>query len=324
MDGSVISSMTFEEFLAHYGVKGMRWGVRRSEAQLAEARGQKTHKKAQKQAKRELKEDLKWASKAASTKGKVKAYNAMAKRMNEGALDEVNKKWEGKAPLFSDDPAVRRAYTDEVSKRASQVIQEEAKKIFGDSPNGRLGVKFTYDVDTGIHAVVTTKDELEHMEPGEFSVKVKDGLIVKVGSLELSHSEMNAWAADDIEGFLAHYGVKGMRWGVRRTEAQLRRARQELDSAVKAYNKSPKRKKNIKRLTDAELNERIARAEKERKLGELEKSEGQKIAEDILRGAGSKSLKAIGTGVGVYAGKKIVESLLGKEAASQIPKVKKG
>jgi hypothetical protein len=30
---------TLSDFLAHYGVKGMKWGVRRSESQLARSRG---------------------------------------------------------------------------------------------------------------------------------------------------------------------------------------------------------------------------------------------------------------------------------------------
>jgi hypothetical protein len=130
-------------------------------------------------------------------------------------------------------------------------------------------------------------------------------------------------ASMDEGDFLEHYGIKGMRWGVRRSEAQLRKARAELDKAVKDYQKSPKRKKNIKKLSDAELNERIKRLENERKLGDLQKSEGEKMAADVLKGIGSKTLKTVGTGVAVYAGKQIVNQLLGEKAASFVPKPKK-
>lgn len=33
------TELTYENYLKHYGVKGMKWGVRRSEEQLAAARG---------------------------------------------------------------------------------------------------------------------------------------------------------------------------------------------------------------------------------------------------------------------------------------------
>lgn len=51
-----MSSSTFEdngrEYLEHYGVKGMRWGVRRSEAERAAARKGRQEKKAAKKADR--------------------------------------------------------------------------------------------------------------------------------------------------------------------------------------------------------------------------------------------------------------------------------
>jgi hypothetical protein len=194
--------------------------------------------------------------------------------------------------------------------------------------------------------------------------------------------------------FLAHYGVKGMRWGVRRSEKQLARARAERSGKVpiqksnqflnlpeeerkalgtelrkisdkkaneqfrkdlrdpksrvsralqeqtgrkgsavdivraetkasKKAAKTRKKKDTIRKLSDGELQARIKRLESERKLGELEKSEGQKIAEDILKGAGSKAGKAVVAGAAVYGAKLAAEMIVGKDLASNIPKIKK-
>lgn len=38
-----MSNQYYDPYLAHYGIKGMRWGARRSEAQLSRARGKKTN-----------------------------------------------------------------------------------------------------------------------------------------------------------------------------------------------------------------------------------------------------------------------------------------
>jgi hypothetical protein len=39
---------SLDDILEHYGIKGMRWGVRRTDAQLARARGEKKSKKLKK------------------------------------------------------------------------------------------------------------------------------------------------------------------------------------------------------------------------------------------------------------------------------------
>ena len=76
---------------------------------------------------------------------------------------------------------------------------------------------------------------------------------------------------------LTHWGIKGMKWGVRRyqnkdgglTPAGRKRYSQKTDSP-------PERgtiKKNPKRMTETELKDRIARLELEKKVKDLEKGE---------------------------------------------------
>lgn len=110
---------------------------------------------------------------------------------------------------------------------------------------------------------------------------------------------------------LYHYGVKDMKWGIRRTAAQLghvvkkgyKKAQSAVDTvrtkraAKKAEEVARKRAKitSPKKLTTEELESRIKRLKLEKEYSDLEKqtaqiSLGQKIAKEILE----SSVKNIG------------------------------
>lgn len=111
---------------------------------------------------------------------------------------------------------------------------------------------------------------------------------------------------------LAHYGVLGMKWGVRRTPAQLARAsgrpikettKKEQKSAAsgKAASSSPA-KKSLSDLSDDELRERISRLELEKRYKDLEKADakpkstrGRDFCVNVLETIGKNTLTNIGT-----------------------------
>ena len=128
---------------------------------------------------------------------------------------------------------------------------------------------------------------------------------------------------------LIHYGVKGMKWGVRRTPAQLGHRRKPKKIA-KRSRKSPESekkksapKKSVHELSDEELRQAIGRLEMEKRYKELERSanpqknnDGKKFVENILR----KSGENIATQFTTYA----MGTLVNKIAGSEIVNPKKG
>mgnify|MGYP003572209041 CR=1 FL=1 len=92
-----------------------------------------------------------------------------------------------------------------------------------------------------------------------------------------------------VDEYLSHYGVKGMRWGVRKRSP--RRVLQE------AREKRPGG--DAKKLTDAELGERIKRLEAEKRYKDLSArtvSRGEKIAVDIMTQVGTQTAVKVGNG----------------------------
>ncbi len=111
---------------------------------------------------------------------------------------------------------------------------------------------------------------------------------------------------------LAHYGVLGMKWGVRRTPEQLARAsgrsvketvekeKGRADSE-KSASSSPG-KKSLSDLSDDELRDRISRLELEKRYKDLEKADakpkstrGRDFCVNVLETIGKNTLTNIGT-----------------------------
>lgn len=134
---------------------------------------------------------------------------------------------------------------------------------------------------------------------------------------------------------LYHYGVLGMKWGVRRTPEQLghiierkrkdhataklakKQARADRKERIRSLKESKARQRDarynratVKKLTDAEIRSRIERLNLEKEYRNLSKtniSKGREIAARVLESSGTKILTTVTTGVGLYAIKTAME-----------------
>lgn len=122
---------------------------------------------------------------------------------------------------------------------------------------------------------------------------------------------------------LVHYGIKGMRWGIRRTEAQLARARGKKtdgDASVREKRKADLSKRRT--LSTEEIKSKIERLKLEQEFKRLTQEDiapGKKMANDILRSAGNKVLSGAVAGAAAYAVKVAMTKKFDiKEAAGYI------
>ena len=98
---------------------------------------------------------------------------------------------------------------------------------------------------------------------------------------------------DNVEDFLEHYGVKGMKWGVRK----------KTQKEQREIAKRKKISKNRRTLSDADIKAYINRLESERKLKSLIEEDltpGRKVAKKLMSEGGQKVVKTVATGAVLY------------------------
>lgn len=125
--------------------------------------------------------------------------------------------------------------------------------------------------------------------------------------------------------YLAHHGILGMKWGVRRSESQLARARGHSTNSSDNKNEVSARKtavKNRRTMSDAELKKRIERLKLEREFKNLTEDDvapGKKYVSEILATSGKKALTMAAAGAMTYAVKTAMTKEFNiKEAAQYI------
>ena len=189
-----LADLVTDEFLEHFGVKGMKWGVRRAE-------------------KRTARSDRKFAKAGASNRVWLKTYNQAASRMNSEHIERINNDPRFKDKDFTKDTPLRRKYYGEMHKAFINEL-EKAASDQGTSKSGNL--KYTIlEGHDGDWRVVTK--EVKHMDGEPMVVHLTFDSTGHITGIEIPGNSMTQ--AEEIDEFLAHFGVKGMRWGVRRSRS---------------------------------------------------------------------------------------------------------
>lgn len=196
-------SVDVEDFLEHYGVKGMRWGVRRAKA---------------KKELRTIRQDKLYASRRTQTALWVGIHNQAADLANKHDVGRINSKKEYKGKNFNDpkNAALKEKYYKEHQNAFLKRVEEVGKKI---EPNASGTQTYAVMIGNDGSWGVTLSDIVKHADDDEiiFTVKVNYDSMGRI--ISLLPSERAIEMSDLTEEFLSHYGVKGMRWGVRKDRA---------------------------------------------------------------------------------------------------------
>lgn len=160
-------------------------------------------------------------------------------------------------------------------------------------------------------------DKKEAMPDGSFPIRNRSDLknAIKAFGRSKNPEKTKAWIkrrakeldAEDLlpeswkeemehSDYILHYGVLGMKWGVRKQRSKSNRSRRkarkkQISNKEDSDNKSSN---NIKKMTDAELKRKINRLQLEKQYKDLSRqtmSDGKRIVNDILK----NSARNVGT-----------------------------
>lgn len=209
-------SEALDEFFAHFGTKGMKWGVRKDligATDLGPSGGGGVLAKPG--TKPPTNEEVRRAGMGTSYVRSAMMDKTTGVGRPGGELQKLNAKHAGKDIVGNAEH--KRAYKEEMSAVLTKFAQANAPKgadarvfVGENSVLLVMGDKDTIDQ--------FAKDALTHADSGLDKIEIK---IVRDENGFIIGFEEDLEQADILNDFLEHHGIKGMRWGVRRTDKQL-------------------------------------------------------------------------------------------------------
>lgn len=134
-----------EDFLAHYGVKGMKWGVRRSQTQLDRAANRTTSRKQERRNASVEKQTAKMKKKAASYKMKRGSREELLKErekvQNKLSSMDPDKMYNSMGRMGAANPR-KAGYTDSSGKTAFQNLTAREKHNINQQSRKKLATKY--------------------------------------------------------------------------------------------------------------------------------------------------------------------------------------
>lgn len=307
--------------LEHYGVKGMKWGVRKDRS------SGRSEKKAAKAEAKATRKDDRWEKKRQSigygTGWSSRRSHAVAKKAVKTMKPEL--KAINKSPEFRSlkaRAAIRKdrgymkgrnptsiAYKKAVSKLYMKHVRAAAATELQVSPSGKWKESL-FEGSNWWGVEVEKVDDVKHEASADPKLDFKvrpiedeDGYIVDLELVEDSAAQSDvAHLLDETGGdSLEHYGVLGMKWGVRKDRSskssgtKKKSSRSEAQAKKKKAAAAKKAASNPKNMSNEELRRQNERMRLEQEFKRLKK-EGRPSAGpvvDYLSEMGNRQIKRV-------------------------------
>lgn len=211
---------TVQDFIEHHGVKGQKWGIRNDRGHQGER--EKTKKIA--------KLDKKFAKNASSMNTWVELHNRASDLTNKNDVSRINNKPQYKDQNFNRDSPLRQKYYKEHQDAFIDNLEIAAKEI-GTNASGTKAYTI-HETPDGNWVVDLT--DVKHDDMASMIISVKydaDGYILSLTPIApVTHS---------VEGFIAHHGVKGMKWGIRNKKNRVKKTSSDYKKTAALRKKKP-------------------------------------------------------------------------------------
>lgn len=258
-----------EEFMEHFGTKGMKWGVRKQQLSGAAratgrgvARGAKATGRGLGKAANALGDHF-WQESVYSSAKHVEIHNKVANEIDSKVYKlQTAPKYRGKN--LKADKKLADEYEQDVAKVTDAAYRKAVKDTYGNNVTGTKTANYVNDVrgsrievrDRVSGEKVTEVDlsridndlaqsALAHVEKApDLTIHVKldsNGQIAAIGRVKLD-AEAMAQTATTGEEFLEHYGIKGMRWGQRNADRPAPVAKKPTATSIVPHGEKKKTK----------------------------------------------------------------------------------
>lgn len=288
-----------EDFLSHYGVRGMKWGVHNGEKGL---NGTRQERKA---AKKESKLAYKaWKKEVGGEKVANEIFQEAVKTSGP-AIKAINNDRAFKGQDLTKD----RRLASEYDRHVSQAFNDHmaAASLNRTLTNTGRAMLYQFDRNVGMMRATEVQAVVEHADDEGYPDFVADmdeqGKII---SLRRAPEDEFLEQMDAAADFLEHYGVVGMKWGRRKSEARAERAAMakapasEESVKLQKVHVQAKVQKSTKALTNKELETAIKRMQLEQQYsklsGGMDKTRRQKAANfihEMVTGAGKNGAQQL-------------------------------
>lgn len=303
-----------EDFLQHYGILGMKWGVRKEDKAQKNWEKQSNIKKVTSKKMKELMSDPEFqkktraiidtATKEEKKRSKDGEFNR--KRAETDATikigSEINKKWNNDPEMTSPNGKSRYAMVPSYDTNRDAYLQGAIlTKIGKAAKHSSLDEEEVIKID--LFYKIDQDNTLREATPkGETNI-IEDKV---AHTLDLFKGEV--FDILNSEDFLEHYGVLGMKWGVRTDPVTGRKMPKKEYKKLKKQRKQEEKQKSGKGSEDYQEVQQI----KKKRLADMSNDEVQKL---VRRMQLEKQYKDSSE----HPGKKMVQDIL-KESAKDTSK----